>query len=358
MEKRAIFCKRILNPKAINPKKVIALILLALIASSFVCDLTEGVAEKIIKEVYWPLIEKGDPQCIVDDSGVPLVDYGYINGVYVGVQRNPVTVEREALQYYENYEEGSEEDRQLFLNCADWLVNNSVEYKGCAVFEYEFPWSYGNMTPPWRSGMAQGIALQVLIRAHDLTRDEKYADSAEEVLALFFVDVEDGGVTIKTESDGWWYEEYADEGCVPTRVLNGMLFAVVGIYEYYEYTGDEDAQYLFDQGIKALKTGLPQYDRNRYSSYDILGNPSRSYHKIHVELLERLYDITGEEIFKQYHDRWESYEKLPYVVKLMVNPTRMRSLFYLGNSLILFILFAVLYSILNKRIKANNPKKA
>jgi hypothetical protein len=338
--------KKFLDPEVVNPKKVGVLFLLALIASSFVCDLTGDVAEKIIKEIYWPLQEKSDIKYMTDDAGVPLVDYGYIDGVYIGVQRNPVTIERKALQYYEAYEKGYEEDRQLFLNCADWLVNNSVQYKSCAVLEYEFPWSYGNMTPPWRSGMAQGMALQVLIKAHSLTHDEKYLDSAEKVLALFFVDVEDGGVTLKQGSDGWWYEEYADEGSVQTKVLNGMMFAVVGIYEYYEYTGDEDAQYLLDEGIKALKNELSCYDKNRYSSYDILGNPSRKYHEIHIQLLERLYNITDEEIFKQYHERWEIYEKSPYVVQLILNPSEMRFLFYMGNFFVLFILFwTILYVI-------------
>ncbi|MBU7017900.1 MAG: hypothetical protein HXS44_10350 [Theionarchaea archaeon] len=337
--------KRFLNPQGLNPKKVGALFLLALVASSFVCDLTEGVAKEI-KELYWPSQEKNDATYVIDDTGVPLVDYGYIDGVHIGVQRNPVTVEMKALLYYEAYEQGCEEDRQLFLNCADWLVNNSKEYKGCAVFEYEFPWSYGGMTPPWRSGMAQGMALQVLIRAHDLTRDEKYLMCAEKSLALFFIDVEDGGVTRKHESNGWWYEEYADEGSMQTKVLNGMMFAVVGIYEYSRYTGDEDAQYLLDEGIKALKNELPYYDNKRYSSYDILGNHSGQYHEVHIQLLERLHTITGEGIFKQYHERWESYEKSPYAIQLILNPTKMRVLFYAGNTFVLLILFwTILYVI-------------
>jgi D-glucuronyl C5-epimerase C-terminus len=83
-----------------------------------------------------------------------------------------------------------------------------------------------------------------------------------------------------------------------------MMFAVLGIYGYYEYINDSNAKYLFDQGVIALKKNMARYDyKNAYSYYDILGNLSPlHYHNILIELSERLYDVTKEEIFKLYHE--------------------------------------------------------
>ena len=32
-----------------------------------------------------------------------------------------------------------------------------------------------------------------------------------------------------------------------------MLFTVLGIYDYYKYTNDNDAKLLFDKGVNSIK---------------------------------------------------------------------------------------------------------
>ena len=44
---------------------------------------------------------------ILDNSGVPIVDYGYIGGMYIGKQRNPVTISQRAFVYEEEYRNGN-----------------------------------------------------------------------------------------------------------------------------------------------------------------------------------------------------------------------------------------------------------
>lgn len=94
-------------------------------------------------------------------------------------------------------------------------------------------------------------------------------------------------------------------GAEESRVLNGMLFALIGVYEYYKYTDDADAKLIFDKGINNVKENLAKYDDGKGSSYyDILHTPPDKYHLIHVDLLNKLYDITGEEIFREYSEKW------------------------------------------------------
>jgi hypothetical protein len=155
--------------------------------------------------------------------------------------------------------------------------------------------------------MSQAQALQVLVRAYDISGQTKYINTAKELLNSFFVEVKSGGVTYKTPKNGWWFEQNAGSPMQP-RILNGMIWTLLGIYDYYNHTKDPDSKYLFDQGLLALKINLPLYDNNGSSYYDILGTPAKlEYHKMHVILLEELYNITKEPIFKIYHDRWNSF---------------------------------------------------
>ena len=84
-----------------------------------------------------------------------------------------------------------------------------------------------------------------------------------------------------------------------SRVLNGMLFATLGVYEYYKYTNDMDAKLIFDNGVNSVKEKLALYDNDGYSYYDILDTPADKYHAIHVNLLNKLYGITDETLFKK-----------------------------------------------------------
>lgn len=66
-----------------------------------------------------------------------------------------------------------------------------------------------------------------------------------------------------------------------------------------------DAKLIFDKGVNSVKENLGKYDDgNGHSYYDIFHNPPDKYHLIHVDLLNSLYDITHEEIFREYSARW------------------------------------------------------
>lgn len=242
---------------------------------------------------------------IIDDQGIPFKDYQTREGIFIGKQRNPVTSSQLAFRYYDDFmETGNQTSKKFFFANADWLISYSKNYGNYSIFEYDFVWPTYDLPLNWTDGMAQGQAIQVLIKAHELSNDQKYLDEANLLLNAFFVDINDGGVTYKTETEGWWFEHYAHKEGKAPRVLNGHIFALLGINDYYEYTKDPNAKFLFDQGVIALEKNLPKYDRNGYSTYDVLGNPSRNYHKIHQDLLERMYLLTNDELFLDYQKKW------------------------------------------------------
>ena len=239
----------------------------------------------------------------IDNDGIPYVNYDEWDTTFsrIGVQRNPVTIIHTAMDYY------NAGNTEYFINSVNWLVDNSVQKDDFSTFEYRYDWPTYNLKQPWRSAMANGEALTPLVKAHEMTGDISYLDTAKRLLNSFFIEVEDGGVTYKDSDSSWWYEEYVADniGAEESRVLNGMLFALIGVYEYYKYTNDMDAKLIFDKGVNSVKENLAKYDDgNGHSYYDILHNPPDKYHLIHVDLLNKLFGITHEEIFREYSEKW------------------------------------------------------
>jgi heparosan-N-sulfate-glucuronate 5-epimerase len=249
------------------------------------------------------------PPTLCDRNGLAYQDYG----TEIGIQLNPLRTASKALDYYMDYlKSGNETAKKFLLNTANWIVNNSKNFGNYSLLKYGFAYPDYKLEPGWHSAITQGRAIEALIRAHNITHDERYINNAKMLLNSFFIEVKVGGVAYKTEDEGWWYEEYPSKNkeAKNPRVLNGMMAALLSIYEYFDYTRDPKAKHLFDQGILALENNLPHYNNNGHSYYDILGNDAKpGYHHLHVKYLGILYDITGKPVFKKYHDIWKEKEK-------------------------------------------------
>jgi D-glucuronyl C5-epimerase C-terminus len=254
-----------------------------------------------------------------DENGVMISNYH-------GVQRkvyNPLITANGGLLYYRDLENSvnTEESRQYFLNTADWLVENSInktnklgsgeEY---AIWEYDFPWRfYGWVEPPYYSALAQAESIYVLSLAFDLTNDERYLMTAKKAMKAFFIGYDAGGLATEETHDGSsiFLQILAKPGFVKTYVLNGHTQALIFLWRYYELTNDVNAKIIFEKGINYLKDSLWRYDTGLWSSYDLMENLATvEYHKAEISQLKELYDITGEDIFNEYADRFAKYLKL------------------------------------------------
>ncbi|OPZ82118.1 MAG: hypothetical protein BWY76_02812 [bacterium ADurb.Bin429] len=256
-----------------------------------------------------------------------------------------MTVCIKADEYYAKDDPAAKE---RFLNCADWLVEHAVAHKGYSLLEYDFPYSRYGMTAPWRSALANGMALTALTRAHARTGSLRYLTTARALMAAFHVPEDEGGFAVAMPQ-GVWYEEYADEGGTRPRVLNGMIFALFGLHDIYSYLGDRDAKRLFEDGVAAVKAELPRYDNRGHSYYDLLGNDPGPYHAIHVEQLAKLYALTNEPVFKQYHDRWAAYREPTYVTRLLTRPTPLRVAVAGVNAAAIWLLMLGLWALRRRR---------
>ena len=172
---------------------------------------------------------------------------------------------------------------------------------------------YGWVEPPYYSALAQAESIYVLALAFDLTNNEKYLQTANKAIKAFFVDYDSGGLATVETHDGSsiFLQILAKPGFVKTYVLNGHTQALIFLWRYYEMTNDTNAKVIFDKGVNYLKENLWKYDTGTWSSYDLLENlATLEYHKAEISQLDELYDITGENVFYVYADKFEKYLKL------------------------------------------------
>jgi heparosan-N-sulfate-glucuronate 5-epimerase len=254
-------------------------------------------------------------QPIPDNSGVMMYKYPNIgHNVY-----NPLAISSGGLDYYSKYQNtGDNKSKEYFINTANWLVNNAKDKEEgkYSVWEFDFPWPwYSELTPPYYSGYAQAVGIVVLARAYDLTNNTMYLDAANKAFQALLFNYDDGGVATIEDDKGdlMFIHELGKPGFPKTYILNGQTGALLYIWQFYELTNNPVSKSIFDKGINYLKHNLWKYDTGSWSRYDLkpIGQSenlaSMHYQEIHVDHLNRLYNITGEPILKEYADKFNNY---------------------------------------------------
>ncbi|MGF1477779.1 MAG: D-glucuronyl C5-epimerase family protein [Geminicoccaceae bacterium] len=246
-----------------------------------------------------------------DDQGIPVLPT-YIDVHPRRMHYYPIAIGQFALAIFHTYLRTSRtDDLTRFLKLADWLVERQAA-DGCWHNDNDIP-VFG-VYAPWVSAMGQGRVMSVLARAWQHTGDDRYIESARKGLPPFRLPISEGGVA---DSYGGveTFEEYP--GRPAPHVLNGMIFALFGLWDMVRALPDEDEpRLLFDQGVSGIETLLPLYDTGWWTLYDLYHleqktprNPATShYHDIHTKQMQVLYAITGRPPFAEYAGRWAEYE--------------------------------------------------
>ncbi len=259
---------------------------------------------------YMAFREKANYDDCLDEFGVPRLNY---HGA-IGLQYNPIAISQYGLGNLNLYLATKQKDAQSkFLLTADWLADNLVENElGVPVWMHNFDFEYREvLKSPWYSGLAQGQGISVLVRAFQETQRKKYLQSAEKAYRALTLELDEGGVIFSDQNGNIWIEEYIQNP--PTHILNGFIWALWGVYDYYLATGSKNAQDLFEKSVNTLIENLPCYDAGNWSLYDLPGLnhknfASHFYHQLHIVQLRVMYRMSGEEIFQIYADKWQVYQ--------------------------------------------------
>jgi len=243
-----------------------------------------------------------------DAAGVPMVDIG--RGI--GLRHNPVTIAQFGLSRLQAYARRvSAADLNEAAACVRWLLKNCREWKRKYgiwgwIYDYDLPF-YGPKAP-WISGMAQGQAISLLLRFHQIETLPDIEAVTRQAFCAFLRSVADGGVVARFPDGAPIFEEFPTEE--PSRVLNGHIFALLGIHDYANVWHAREALDLFQTAIAGLKENLLRYDTGYWNLYDLHGSrrlASPMYLRVHVQLLDILTDLTGDNFFHETGLRWAAY---------------------------------------------------
>jgi len=200
--------------------------------------------------------------------------------------------------------------KKKLIACADWAVNNQQEDGSWVTFAYENP------KHPY-SSMAQGEGISMLIRAHIVTKEKRYLDAIHKAKVFMLKPISEGGVTLYSGKDVYLYECTHDP-----LILNGWIYSLWGLYDYYKYINDKQVQSVLEATLVSLKKKLPAFDMKFWSKYeDGKRICSPFYHQIHIVLLRVMFDLFNDDIYKEYADKWESYQhsfwkhKIAFIIK-------------------------------------------
>lgn len=238
----------------------------------------------------------------LDDNGIP---YILLQG---GIKYYaPITTIQYALMQYDFYVKGIEIDKSksIFINCVNWLENITEPLNNSIVIRQGFNKQY-NIPKGWVSGMTQGQLISVFLRAYQLLNNEKYLDLSHRVFKSFYLEYEEGGFRRIDENGYLWFEEYPTK--TPSYVLNGFIYSILGILDYYRVTRNSEAKNIWNECVKTLEVNLHKYDVWYWSVYDQLKEQLVSYYyqkNVHVPLMKIMYLLTEKEIFNSYAIKWQ-----------------------------------------------------
>ncbi|GAA3758246.1 D-glucuronyl C5-epimerase family protein [Micromonospora maritima] len=203
---------------------------------------------------------------------------------------------------------------QLFLDRAianaQRNVDRRVESRGAWFYPYDFDLSRCAGRPllraPWYSGMAQGEMLSLFVGLAEITGEAKWRTAADNTfLSLTLSASASAPWGSWVDPNGYlWLEEYpVSAGTTGERVLNGHIFALYGVYDYWRLTADERAVAVFDGAASTVRRYLPTHFRvTRWASNYSMGcaQPHVKYHQVHTAQNLKLYEMTWSPTFATY----------------------------------------------------------
>ena len=238
----------------------------------------------------------------LDKNGVLLYKVPYTANYHY----YPVNIAQYALGNFEMYlDTKSKHYKDAFLKQADWLVSSiRIKQGGFGVWEHNFVLPYYSFKVPWVHGMAQGLAISALLRANQLTNDNAYLETAKKAYGVFGKNMEEGGVRYVDENGNIWLEEYSVSP--PPHILNGFIFALFGVHDFYSATKNEKVLDLWKAGVQTVEKKLNLYDLGYWSLYNLVHQhpATKPYHALHVKQLKVLYELSGKTTFREYAEKW------------------------------------------------------
>lgn len=260
------------------------------LGKAFVPNELAGYFNDLTAKTRWPghTDEEGVPINVLDDG----------RRVYF-----VTTIVQKALGHWDKWLLTHEhKDKEVFLELCRWLLHRQDEHGGWPVLS-----ELGIRISSPYSAMTQGECISAFVRAWQVTGDPEFKEGAKRALELMRMPIREGGTMI-VDDKGLFLEEMPSDP--RSSILNGWIFAILGVYDFWLAFKDESALDLFKISLVTLRDHLQEYDVGYWSRYDVQGHlASFFYHDLHIQQLTALSMIDDHFIFSEFCDLWIKYQK-------------------------------------------------
>ncbi len=265
-----------------------------------------------------------------DENGIPM------NTTYIDVEEKklhyyPISIGQFALAIFHNWlQTGNIEKKEHFLRIAKWFYDSRTEDSELGTYWLtDVPKPEHQITSAWKSAFSQSRALSVLLRAWQLTNDNKYLEVCKKALIPFTKDIKEGGVAIRRKAGETFYEEYVAK--YPTRVIDGHIFSLFGLYDFVravppelDIESHELAKKLFNEGVNGLANQWKKLDLGfwiRYSLSEVPGYPvddpcTVSYLRLIGTQLRVLKDLHSNPEIVRFYEKIKSVDNFTNILKM------------------------------------------
>jgi hypothetical protein len=177
------------------------------------------------------------------------------------------------------------------------------------LIEYRFDFALhgdkaNTIHSPWRSAMAQGEAVSLSMWMFQFTQDTKYLELARKFLKPLLDICSENSfsnpcVTFIDSNQDLWLEEYAGD-VAPMKVINGHIFALWGLYDYWAAKGDTQSLEILNRGIDTLENQFQSFRCPGCISFygtRVKDNPRAqdlTYHRVVTQQLIILSQMSGD----------------------------------------------------------------
>ncbi|MFQ5603267.1 MAG: D-glucuronyl C5-epimerase family protein [bacterium] len=246
-----------------------------------------------------------------DGQGVPMVAMGQKRGLVY----HPITIAQYGLFNLQKFAlHGNENYKKEVQICVRWLRENIQPWNNeINGWVFDFDLKFYGPEAPWISGMAQAQGISLLLRSQTLWPDDGILKMTRRAFQAFLQPVSQGGVVTHFPDGSLIFEEFPTDP--PSLVLNGHIFALLGIHDYAQFWQEKAADELFQVAVAGLKKNIERYDTGYWNWYDLyplrrrLASPM--YLQVHVRLLRILADLTGDVFFRDLARKWHNYLRNP-----------------------------------------------
>ena len=205
--------------------------------------------------------------------------------------------------------------RKILLDQVDWL-HRSAEWLPDSIAVWSVPWIAGRygLRPPWISALSQGQAISLLARTSAWDRPQDLVLARAVVRSLLDSTLP---IVLRDESGIRFFEEFPAQP--PTEVLNGCLFAWLGLWDYTRVTGDAPLRRTCLDLLDRIEEQVPEYELEGlglegWTRYDGRGERPTSpvYQELHAALAEAISAETGRSFWRVRAERWRESAESPW----------------------------------------------